>query len=295
MTLEGGSASRSALPRVGALYGIDLATDLALRSDLALRAPRGGRAVDVVPGPVPRDGREVWRSTKAPAVVCRALDEGATLTWSDASFLVTEALVVVDAVDPAWAFERYLNPVMSLVIAARGGATLHAFVVDMPGGAVAIMGRSGHGKSSLGEALLSRGGLLVSDDLLVLDVDGSIQPGPRFIRSVTDDREAHDPGGKTRTTVEAVDGPVELALVVVISRECDGFEPVVRPMDGVDALLEQMYTPIAIAPDVRKVNLSHAVRLAGSTSIHLCERHHLPPADLAVRVETLLRSADSLD
>jgi hypothetical protein len=277
------------LRRVGSLYGIDIETDFTLRRDLSLRPPVHGRGLELVAGPVSETGTELWRSTAAPEVVCTKTESGAVLRWPDAAFLVTSEAVIVDAVDPAWAFERYFNPVMSLAIAARGGATLHAFVVRIPQGTVAIMGRSGYGKSSLGIELLERGGLLVSDDVLALDGSGALQPGPSFVRYVCADVDLHDPGGKARRIVPSVDGPVTPDLVVVITREVSGFDRVTRQMDAVDLLLGQMYSPIAAEPDVRKVNLRHAVRLASTVPVYECGRHHRPVGELADRTISILR------
>ena len=63
-----------------------------------------------------------------------------------------------------------LGPVMGVVLYQRGNLVLHASVLDLEGDAVAFMGGSGWGKSSLAAALLRRGHELISDDVAAIDL-----------------------------------------------------------------------------------------------------------------------------
>ena len=58
-----------------------------------------------------------------------------------------------------------LGPVWGVVLAQRGLLPLHASSVDIAGGAVALAGASGQGKSTMAAALLARGHALLSDDI----------------------------------------------------------------------------------------------------------------------------------
>jgi len=67
------------------------------------------------------------------------------------------------------AFETYLlGQVLSFSLLRLGYEILHATAVIVDGYALAFLGRSGHGKSSLAAAFLSAGYPLLTDDLLVL-------------------------------------------------------------------------------------------------------------------------------
>lgn len=271
------------------LYGIDFHAPFSLRRDLRLRSTVGGSSVDVTVGDVVRNGREVWRSTAPPEVRCWFDGQTASLHWADAAFAVTADAVVVDAPDAAWAFERYLNSVWSLLIAARGGTAFHAFGVATNCGVVAVMGRSGYGKSELGMALLERGGKLIADDMLTFDADGVLQPGPKFVRSRTSHEELRDPGGKARNPVAAVDGAVELDMVIVLTREATGFVRITPSTAIVDALLSQLYSPIAAHPGVPRRNLGQTVRIAAIADVYACPRRYLPVEELADHTESFLQ------
>ena len=71
-----------------------------------------------------------------------------------------------------------LGPILSCALLRRGVETLHATVVEVQGGAVAIMGESGHGKSSLAASLVAAGHRLITDDLLTFKGGLLAQPGP---------------------------------------------------------------------------------------------------------------------
>jgi hypothetical protein len=66
-------------------------------------------------------------------------------------------------------FHTYvLGPVLSFSLVKQGIEPLHATAVVIDGGAVAFVGESGYGKSSLGAAFLQAGYPLLTDDLLVV-------------------------------------------------------------------------------------------------------------------------------
>ncbi|MEZ5165232.1 MAG: hypothetical protein R2695_01620 [Acidimicrobiales bacterium] len=210
------------------------------------------------------------------------------LAWDDAAFALDGDRLIVDATDPAWAFERYANPVMSLAIAAASGAAFHCFAVATEHGTAAVMGGSGYGKTSIGRELLARGGRLVCDDLLAFDVDGAVRPGPAFVRTADGNDDDLDPGGKHRRTVAAVHDRVDIDVVVVLTREVTGLARVERQLAAVDTILEQVYSPIAATPEVREVHLRRAVDLATRAEVWWCERHHDTPARLADRIGSIL-------
>ncbi|MEX2196007.1 MAG: hypothetical protein WD844_12040 [Thermoleophilaceae bacterium] len=78
----------------------------------------------------------------------------------------------VDAGAPEWR-RVLLDSVLATVSLVRGYEALHAAAVLGPGGAVALLGRTGAGKTTLAAELLQRGLPLVCDDVLAL----SREPG----------------------------------------------------------------------------------------------------------------------
>jgi hypothetical protein len=69
-------------------------------------------------------------------------------------------------------FAYLLGHVLSYCLLARGLEPLHATSVVVDGKAIALLGDSGYGKSTLAAALLDRGCRLLTDDVLVLEFQG---------------------------------------------------------------------------------------------------------------------------
>ncbi len=83
-------------------------------------------------------------------------------------------------------FQTYLlGQVLSFALLKQGIEPLHSTTVVIDGKAVAFLGDSGDGKSSLGAAFLEAGYPLLTDDLLVLKEEGDrfvAYPGPPRIK-----------------------------------------------------------------------------------------------------------------
>jgi hypothetical protein len=83
-------------------------------------------------------------------------------------------------------FSTYLlSQVFSFALLKQGVEPLHATVIAAEGGAIAFIGDSGYGKSSIGAAFLQAGYRLLTDDLLVLKPDSGkfcAYPGPPRIK-----------------------------------------------------------------------------------------------------------------
>jgi hypothetical protein len=74
---------------------------------------------------------------------------------------------------PREALQEYLlGQVLSFAMLARGVEPLHATAVVVGGGAVAFLGDSGYGKSSLGASFVRENYPLLTDDVLVLERRG---------------------------------------------------------------------------------------------------------------------------
>jgi hypothetical protein len=71
-------------------------------------------------------------------------------------------------------FEAYLtNFAVSAALLQQGEEPIHATVVEIAGRVVGLLGHSGAGKSTLAAYLISRGGNLVTDDMLRLTFDSN--------------------------------------------------------------------------------------------------------------------------
>jgi hypothetical protein len=143
------------------------------------------------------------------------------------------------------------------VLAAEGLLAIHASAVEWGGAALALVGPSGMGKSTLAALLCSAGARLVADDALRVDVAGGIAtcfPGSRRLRL----RTAAAPLGRAmegaaltetadgRTAVRParlVDAPLPLraALLPEPSREVTRLE--VQRLGAVEAVQELLSYP----------------------------------------------------
>lgn len=143
--------------------------------------------------------------------------------------------------------------VLSFVLTLRGHTVLHASGVAFDGEAVALIGHSGHGKSTIAALLCSRGADIVTDDVLVVESEPHptcVGASDEFrlrersatiaervpdatVRLTVDGRQAIRP---PRSTVDRV--PLRGILVPRRSRSAAVVQPrVLEPTQGLYALL----------------------------------------------------------
>lgn len=112
--------------------------------------------------------------------------EEAYFFWSQVgAFVVRDGNEIIVAPNPDVDAQLLRQPLLGIVLSAiiqqRGWLALHASAVVVDGAAVAFMGHSGWGKSTLAAALYGRGYQFIADDLIVLQVDDQgrpfVQPG----------------------------------------------------------------------------------------------------------------------
>lgn len=85
----------------------------------------------------------------------------------------------------------YLNQVLPLALGKRGLMVFHGSVVAVDRGAVAFLGTSGRGKSTLAAAFATQGRAFLTDDAAVLDASSgqyAVQPSHASIRLWDDSR-----------------------------------------------------------------------------------------------------------
>ena len=63
----------------------------------------------------------------------------------------------------------YINQLMPLALSRQGRPAFHASVVTVPGGAVAFLGKTGMGKSTLAASFALGGAAFLTDDSLIID------------------------------------------------------------------------------------------------------------------------------
>lgn len=163
---------------------------LAVASDVPIDAPSAprGRAPDLEitlarPCPVPDElppGRLVAESADPTRRLYAITEDGHCTLMRfpghcdvaiDASY--TRMTVSPDpSADPGLVGLLATGGALAAILTLAGRCVLHAAAVDVDGRAIVILGPSGSGKSTLAAALCRDGGRLVSDDVLVVDVDG---------------------------------------------------------------------------------------------------------------------------
>jgi len=146
-----------------------------------------------------------------------------------------------------------LGPLLATWLERNGRVVLHGAAAVDNGRAIGFLGRSGVGKSTLAMGLVERGGLLITDDLLAICVDGGrawthpsfsqlrLWPDDarRFIGSI-DGLEPTYPGNdKLRlplSDAQFASDPVELTALYLPQRDPNIAEVKIEPMTGADAL-----------------------------------------------------------
>jgi hypothetical protein len=96
-------------------------------------------------------------------------------------------------VDPATLEHLYINQVLPLALSRQGRLSFHASAVTVGEGAIAFLGRSGRGKSTLAAQFAATGERFLTDDGLILVECSSglqVQPNRPSIRLWHDSRQA---------------------------------------------------------------------------------------------------------
>jgi hypothetical protein len=152
--------------------------------------------------------------------------------------------------------------VLATYLMLHNELVLHASAVQVGDAALAFVGRSGMGKSTLATALCGLGCPLVSDDLLRVDAELMVHPGATETRLRPSARslatgtgyETAD-GRLAQRATGVVDGPLPLAACVIPLPSRDVTEVTVRRLRPVEALLRISSYP-------RVLGWSHAETMA---------------------------------
>jgi hypothetical protein len=150
----------------------------------------------------------------------------------------------------AWRWQRFLvGRILPWAAVLRGLEALHASAVVVDGGAIAFVGPTGAGKTSLAVQMVARGASFATDDVLALDRRHGVlraHPGAALVAVRPAERAAVGQStwrrvgsvigrsGKTYMAVPRVKGPVPLRAVYFLTA-ADG--PAVEPIRQPDPRL----------------------------------------------------------
>lgn len=182
------------------------------------------------------------------------------------------------------------GPAMGWILHQRGLVPLHGCGIEIGGRLVALVGHSGMGKSTLGRALIARGGRLLGDDQLVIDPSSClVAPGTNALRLWSD--AARHSGDTVAEAARIVPGhdkfqikldtpasvaPVPLALVVAIGRDPTRDRPRFLALDraqGAAMLHTHVYQRQAASAAGRTPALfAWSTRLAAQVSVVALDR-----------------------
>lgn len=157
----------------------------------------------------------------------------------------------VPGTDDATVEHLYINQLVPLALSRQGLPAFHASVITVPGGAVAFLGKTGMGKSTLAASFALQGATFLTDDALLIEehADGCrAQPSHASIRLwedsvealIGDDVEKAGPvsySDKARLlagdTLVYTDEPQPLLAAFVLERE-GGESVTIRELTGLD-------------------------------------------------------------
>jgi hypothetical protein len=125
-----------------------------------------------------------------------------------------------------------LQQVLPLAVSRTGRLVMHACAVEIDSGAVAFVGETGAGKSTLAAAFCRRGHALVADDALVIDAAGDrvwVEPTADALRLWPDHRDVAagaeitpSASGKLRARVALAADRLPLGRIYLLGTADDG-------------------------------------------------------------------------
>lgn len=151
-------------------YGLGFHSEIILPELIASDVP-----VDVTVKLSPKDRKLVYSEPEEPSIYSKiSFLETIFVVKNLAAFQVKEGKEIWIAPAPN-ADLRVIQlcisgSVMAILLYQRGYQSLHAGAVNISGQAVAFLGESGQGKSSMTVTMLSRGHQLVADDIVPIDL-----------------------------------------------------------------------------------------------------------------------------
>ena len=270
------------------------------RPDLELRLASSGDVARAWSGPRPDPAMVETQQDGLPYRTERGAAGDHRMTYGDrASFHLsadgrTLLCAPADVEAPGWR-RVLLDSVLATASLLHGFQALHAGAVLSPAGAVAFMGRTGGGKTTLVTELVRRGLPLVCDDILALsrDTRGRViaHPGPPVMNLPTG---APAPPGRALAVIGAetwlavkrvAAGPAAVAAVCLLDRRPGATLAVVPgPASPLDLLAHGLRS--GSAPERRQARFELLADLAAQADAYVLEADvHTPAAELADALE----------
>jgi hypothetical protein len=172
--------------------GVSISSERALPDLRPRKEGRAECAITFAPHPPPETPPEWFQTWRLPGgklwLSIGRVPAGYLLRFpGQADFVVRAdgariAVHAPDALPPETLRHLLIDQVLPLAMSRRGRLTLHASAVHRPRiGTVAFLGDTGRGKSTLAAALAARGGRIVTDDCLALEmVGGAVHAVPGY-------------------------------------------------------------------------------------------------------------------
>jgi hypothetical protein len=205
-----------------------------------------------------------------------------------------------------WRWQRFLiAQVLPFTAVVRGMETIHASAVALGDRAVAFVGPSGAGKTSLSTLLMLRGARLITDDVVAMEPDGSrmrMAPGAPLInlrRSEAARLGAHDrerlgrivgaDQESLRLVVRRDPRPLPVSAVYFLERSATGTESEIAPLAAPDPrlLLTSTFHLVEVGFARQTRHLDAWARLAHSAALF---RVRIPPATSAAELAELVEA-----
>lgn len=300
------------------LYGMTVRSEVPLHQHRPV-AEDAGVDLDIVLGrPMPRtedlpEGRVLLRlrTDQQLYVAVETEDRYLLRFFGTCDISVNPALTVatifpVEAADPAIISVLAGGTMIAFVLSMRGEAVLHGSAVQVGERALAFVGASGMGKSTMATLQAAEGAELITDDLLRLDVARTpptcslgatelrlrkaatelaatfrIAPGRR---TTGDQRQAIAPEG---ATMEGL--PLAAIVIPFPDRSPDEAEPVIERLDGMEAFLTLSRFPRLLGWEDQGVlqrHFQHLGEIVDRVPVHAARLPWGPPfpPDLAARL-----------
>ena len=171
----------------------------------------------------------------------------------------------------------FLDQVMPLVLSLAGRTVFHASAVSSGAGAIAFLGDSGRGKSTLAGIFVNQGAELLTDDCLLVDKDFRIVPSYPGLRLWPDAAEVlgraasdlprvchYSSKKRLRDVLPSSCHPVPLRRLYLLAEAADAISiATLSPRDALIELVKFCFVLDIANPEALKARFETLSRLAG--------------------------------
>ena len=253
-------------------YGLDIRSNLPLPE---LVPGEKGADVTIRLGRIDR----TKSNTTGLDICLRSCAEEVCLYWEGVGgFLIQHGCEII--IDPAPGVEEgvlrhfILGPTLAVLLHQRGLLVLHASTIAVNGTAIAFLGESGQGKSTLAAAFYTRGHSIVTDDVTAIQVDGeihSVLPGFPQLKLLPGAAASLRGVPKTLPQLHSQSKKRVLRVTRDFSLVSLPIRRIYVLAEGQSQKIEVLQPQEAFKELVRHSYVVHLLEATGSTSTHLCQ------------------------